>query len=292
MLGPQTAHYDHPFADHRLGADPGKICVAAVALASMHDIELASLAHLNMVAAFASLPPHQPRGFVQRINGVVIAATGSQIAFFNEVLPVDSNVDPGALIEAVRIVRHSGLKWVTQLREGIDDSLLAVVGKLGLQNDAADFLTAMALIDIPRNLALPDGFDVQRVIDDAGFQDHLDTAAFAAGADSGLFTSWLGPGIVDDPAVALFVGYENGTPVSTSLSVRTGEIVGIYNVNTLEVARRRGYGWATTAAAAVSAARAGCTIAVLQSSEMAKPIYEAHGFRTLFRYRIFREPTP
>ena len=97
----------------------------------------------------------------------------------------------------------------------------------------------------------------------------------------------MGAGIINDPDVALFIGYLDGTPVSTSMSFRTGAVVGVYNVGTAAVARRRGIGWAMTAAAIVAGANAGATVATLQSSAMAASMYEAHGFRRLFQYRLF-----
>jgi hypothetical protein len=82
----------------------------------MGDLDLAHRAHLNMVGAFASLPPHQPGGFVRRSDSVVVAATGSPVALFNEILPVDEAVTADALVRAVEAVRMAGLASFTQLR--------------------------------------------------------------------------------------------------------------------------------------------------------------------------------
>ena len=177
------------------------------------------------------------------------------------------------------------------MREGIDDPLLPVVDDLGLKENQDGRLPAMVLTDMPTALEVLHGFRVKRVVDGVSFDYHLRTAAANARADPELTATWLGPGVVDDPAVALFVGYADGKPVATSISVRTGDVVGIYNVNTIVAARRRGYGWAMTLAAAMFGAEGGCSIATLQSSAMGLPMYEAHGFRTVFRYRYFQDPT-
>ena len=103
-----------------------------------------------------------------------------------------------------------------------------------------------------------------------------------------LYPTWLAQTIMDDPAWALFLGYADGMPVARSMSFHGDDVVGIYNVGTAEPARRRGYGWAMTLAAILAGANAGCTLATLQSSAMAMSIYEAHGFRPLYRYRAFR----
>jgi hypothetical protein len=57
------------------------------------DADLARLVHLNMVGAFASLPAYQASGFVRRAGGVVVAATGSPVSFFNEILSVEDDAD-------------------------------------------------------------------------------------------------------------------------------------------------------------------------------------------------------
>ncbi|HEY8755775.1 MAG TPA: GNAT family N-acetyltransferase [Candidatus Dormibacteraeota bacterium] len=252
----------------------------------MDSTVLARRSHQNMVAAFSSLPPHQPNGFVDELGGVVVAATGSPIPFFNQVLPLEEHVDRDALRAAIAVMRQAGLRSVVHLRDGVDAQLLPVVAALGFIQEESQ--PAMNLTDLPSH-EMPDGFAVTRVADRCGFDAHLMTAAANAGASTDLYATWLGATIVDDPQVSLFVGYANGTPVATSLSVRTGDVVGVYNVGTAPAARRRGYGWAMTLAAIVDGAAAGCSLATLQASVMGYPIYAEHGFQTLFRYRAFRD---
>ena len=58
---------------------------------------------------------------------------------------------------------------------------------------------------------------------------------------------------------------------------------GIYNVGTLERARRRGLGTALTALQLHDALARGCRTASLQSTQMAERVYAAVGFRDLGR---------
>jgi hypothetical protein len=106
--------------------------------------EQARLAHLNMVEAFALLPGYLPNGFVNRADGVVVAATGSPMAFFNEVLPVADRVEPGALVNAVQILGEAGLAGFVHLRD-IDDALVPVLQSLGLEEEIEDY-PAMSLL--------------------------------------------------------------------------------------------------------------------------------------------------
>ncbi len=75
---------------------------------------------------------------MRRIGGVVVAVTRSPIAIFNEVLPVDDAVDAAIFLEAVEVVRATRSRWVTHLREGVDDALLTVVHDLDLEEHDAD----------------------------------------------------------------------------------------------------------------------------------------------------------
>jgi ribosomal protein S18 acetylase RimI-like enzyme len=59
---------------------------------------------------------------------------------------------------------------------------------------------------------------------------------------------------------------------------------GIYNLETLEPARRRGIGTALTALQLHEARERGCTTASLQSTEMAEGVYASLGFLDLGRY--------
>ena len=178
---------------------------------------------------------------------------------------------------------------MAHLRDGVDDRLVDTVRRLGLVEDEDDY-PAMVLTEMPVRVPLPSGVTVVRVTDAVDFDVHIGAAAAVAGVDAERCRTWLGAGIVDDPAVTLFIGYTNGTPVATSMSVRTGDVVGVYNVGTVPSDRRRGIGWAMTAAAVTAGAEMGATVAILQSSPMAASIYEAHGFRRLFQYRLFHQP--
>jgi predicted GNAT family acetyltransferase len=76
--------------------------------------------------------------------------------------------------------------------------------------------------------------------------------------------------------------------VTTGFGVRTGNTIGVYNIATLEMARRRGYGAAMTARVVADGAADGCDVAILQASEMGRPIYERLGFRTVIGRDVYR----
>lgn len=70
----------------------------------------------------------------------------------------------------------------------------------------------------------------------------------------------------------------DGEAVSTGSVFVTGRTAGVYNIATVESARRQGLGYAVTATLMNLAQRRGCTEAVLMASEMGRPTYERLGF--------------
>ena len=85
----------------------------------------------------------------------------------------------------------------------------------------------------------------------------------------------------DHAAFHLLAARIDGEMVAAALAYDFGGDCGIYNVGTVEKARKRGLGTALTAAQAYDARDRGCRTASLQSTEMAERVYAAVGFRDL-----------
>ena len=87
----------------------------------------------------------------------------------------------------------------------------------------------------------------------------------------------------DHAAFHLLAARIGGEMVAAALAYDFGGDCGIYNVGTVEKARRRGLGTALTAAQVYDARARGCRTASLQSTQMAERVYAAVGFRDLGR---------
>jgi GNAT superfamily N-acetyltransferase len=87
----------------------------------------------------------------------------------------------------------------------------------------------------------------------------------------------------DHAAFHLLVARIDGEMVAAALAYDFADDCGIYNVSTVERARRRGLGTALTAAQVYAARARGCQTASLQSTRMAERLYAAVGFRDLGR---------
>jgi GNAT superfamily N-acetyltransferase len=91
----------------------------------------------------------------------------------------------------------------------------------------------------------------------------------------------------DHASFHLLAARVDGEMVAAALAYDFGDDCGIYNVGTVEKARRRGLGTALTAAQAYDARARGCRTASLQSTPMAERVYSAIGFRDLGRILEF-----
>lgn len=252
--------------------------------AKVTEGDLARSAHANIVGSFASLTRHLSDGETRDIGGVTIVVTGSPIPIFNEVLPVAHDVAPDSLAEAIEIVRRRGVPFLAQLRFGVDDHLVETAEGLGLVEDEQESTPCMVLDQLPTEAVAVAGLEISRCEDDEGFDRHA-----SAIGDMAFVNTFMNRAIVRDPSYALWVGCLDGVPVATSIAYYTAGVVGIYNVGTRPDVRRRGVGWAMTSVALASGVARGCEVAVLQGSGMGAPLYAAHGFRTIFRYRAFAE---
>lgn len=85
----------------------------------------------------------------------------------------------------------------------------------------------------------------------------------------------------------LWVGYIHEQPVTCAVSWTSTGVVGIYYVATLPQARRRGYGAAIT----LTATQAEPALpAVLQASDLGRPVYERIGFVTIAQMSLWIKP--
>lgn len=94
----------------------------------------------------------------------------------------------------------------------------------------------------------------------------------------------------DHAALHPLIARDGGGIVAAALAYDLAGDCGIYNVETVVRARRRGFGTAVTAAQLHRARDRGCETASLQSTPMAERLYSALGFRDLGRFLEYTPP--
>lgn len=152
--------------------------------------------------------------------------------------------------------------WVHESDQSMRDDL----GRRGYTLDSSTRAMGMSLDDIlpPRPgiaLAAPDWHEHLRI----------------AGVPTGLLAA------AEPTAYHVLLAELDGEAVATAMAFEVDGDCGIYNVSTLEHARRRGLGTALTAIQLHDARLRGCETASLQATPMAERLYAAAGFRDLGR---------
>jgi ribosomal protein S18 acetylase RimI-like enzyme len=249
------------------------------------DSQLVLAANENFVTSFAKLAEHCDGGEHRWFRGVFAYVTGLPLSLFNGCVVLGS-VTATVLDDALAwVARHDVPKRLFVVQE-LESHAAPIAAEHGL---ARDFVSpGMILRPIPEPPATPRDVVVSAV--DATGIEEFRQVGIKLGLGRELAETMFSTSFFGDPDVQAFVGRLDGRPVGYSLAIRSEGAGGVYNVGTLPEARRRGLGTAVTWAAVDVARRAGFDCAVLQSSEMAIPMYEAMGFRTVVRYAVFREP--
>jgi N-acetylglutamate synthase len=259
------------------------------------DDELAALEHENLIAAFEAAGSNASDYLFDRHDGVVLIATGLPIRLFNQVIVERIDADPAALERAVGMLRARGAPFVVDLRERLDDRFVGTVTAMGLVPMAeTPWLPGMAWAPLPADpeavAPAGPGHEIRQVADADGIDDHIAVASAGFEMPESILREIVSVRLLERPDVAVYVGYQDGERVSTGMGVRTGRTIGVYNIATIESARRRGFGAAMTARVVADGRRQGCDVAILQASEMGAPIYARLGFRGVVDYIGYIDP--
>jgi GNAT superfamily N-acetyltransferase len=247
------------------------------------DSQLVSASNENFIASFHKLVEHCPGGEARRIGGVFAFLTGLPISLFNGCVVLEPST-AGELDTALAWIGGSGLPHQVFVAPGLEEAVGSVPLTHGLRRDS-DPYPGMVLHPAPDPPRPAAGVSVTE-IDESGLDEHLDVRV-AAGLSRSVAHRLFSRSFALDPDVRLFIGRLDGRAVGASLAIRSDQACGIYAVETLADARRRGVGAALTWAAVAAGRAWGHDTIVLQSSAMAVSLYTSMGFRTLVSYTTF-----
>jgi GNAT superfamily N-acetyltransferase len=144
--------------------------------------------------------------------------------------------------------------------------------------------------------ALPDGACLVEVRTDDERRDWMDVIAQSYGLPRGarelLYESVVAAEIAHPDSWTHNLVYQDEKPAAASTLFVSGGTAGIYLVATVPDARAKGLGSAVTWQALKQAQELGCSLAVLQSTEMAVGMYLKLGFETYCDISVYRLPAP
>lgn len=251
----------------------------------MSPSEQAAAHDRNFVAAISLIAATAGAGSTTQVGAIPVAITGVAGAFFNAAWVVEPP-DQTDLREAVAVLRASGLPFTLHVRSDLPD-VIAGAPAIGLTDEGRLPCFAIEPGPIP---PAPRGLAVERV-DLRGWDTFRDVTAEGFGMPLAAVEALYAPSLLDDSRVRAFIGSVEGREVATAVSVRTGTTVGVYSIATIPDARGRGFGTALTWHL-LADADPGWDLAVLQASEMGRPVYERMGFKLVRDFAEFVGHSP
>ncbi|MEO5940655.1 MAG: GNAT family N-acetyltransferase [Candidatus Limnocylindrales bacterium] len=238
-------------------------------------------------AAFFRAAGAEPWATLHDEPDVIHGTTGIPLAIFNGA--TGARFEPATADERIEAV-------LRPFREqAIDMSWW--VGPTSTPVDLATRIAARGLVvdeEVPILARLLDGWtaeppaagiEIERVSDPAGYRVATDIMFEAFGLPRGVFDvvveRYAGLSIGPRAVQHTYLARLDGRAVGTSLGFVVEGVVGVYNVATLEDARRRGVGAAITAAAVAGGLADGAVATLLETSPLGRPVYERLGFREI-----------
>jgi ribosomal protein S18 acetylase RimI-like enzyme len=239
--------------------------------------ELFDRSEATLVACWAYLASVSPGARVADRDGAAIAVftSGAESKIYNNSILRGSVTDPVATIAGIEhVYADAGVArfatWVHESNAAFGDVLRSV----GYEADESNQVMGLGLdelVDIDTSVlefAEPEIDEFLRI--------------------NGL------PSMFPDlgPDVHIYVCTADGRNAATLMTYDHDGDCGVFNVATLEFARRRGLGRRLTTYALQRARERGCRTASLQSTEIGRSVYAAVGFRSLGAYTEFVRPAP
>lgn len=230
-------------------------------------------------------------------DGVLMMAGANAFpgVFRNCVARTDARVPAaGVLARAQAFFSQRGRGFTVLVRGSRDQDLAEALQAAGLAPvaDSPCMLVETALAEP----TIPAGIRIERFGEEGHVQHavQINAEAYEAlklpAAETRVFFGR--PAALLSPRVIGFVAYRDGAPVSTALTILSGEGAGVYWVGTTSGARRSGLGEICTRLATNAGFAHGARVVTLQASPFGEPIYQRLGYRTYDRLLRFRYPAP
>lgn len=249
----------------------------------------------NLRQSFRVLAENRPGAEVAELPGISIASLGVMFQMFNAAFlsaPVET---PAALAEKLQAGRRyfddrrmQWSFWICEdwLASAIQRKLSRACESYGLRLSAE--MPGMAAAGIlPPVRRLPP-IEVRRVEAGVTLNDFRAIGSTSFHVPILWFSEVFDERVAHRGNFVCWIGYHDGIPVATAATVRSGDVLGIYNVATAPQFRRRGYGEAITRYAIGAALEeSAANQIVLQSTSQGQGIYDRMGFRPVTRVLVY-----
>jgi ribosomal protein S18 acetylase RimI-like enzyme len=202
----------------------------------------------------------------------------------------------GRIDFAIEHFRSRGLPFAWWVGPGAQPPALPqALERHGLKQVESDLGMSAELHMVPDTLTQPPGLHIRRLTEPdelAAFASVLAVLFTPPDAAVRQFFARAAPLVSSaDCPMRFYGGFLDGEMVATSTAFYHAGVMGIYNVATLEKARRRGYGTAMTHYALLEGRREGYETATLQASEDGQGLYARLGFAPRAVFRVYQQGT-
>ena len=225
--------------------------------------------------------------FLRESHDAVLLFSGVPFPTMNGVITTRPSASPREVGDLLDAEQLATIVHCIQIRPGCSPSIVDLAVGRGMNEDHPIPLMA---IEKPghelQEAAMAPQLSI-RTIEPREAGLHAEVAADGFGVPVEMFNTFAKPSVLSQPGMRAYVGSVDGAPVTTALSVRGDDYVGIFDVATPPPHRGHGYGAAITARAALDGFEAGALFAFLQSSPMGFRVYEQLGFRTLETWSVW-----
>ena len=243
---------------------------------------LMTAAHRCLVDLMTSVPALDPHVWFEQRQGAFGMVTHVPFPTLNGVWLHDSSATTSDVTELLDALPAEGMMHCLQAAPGVRESATAIAEARGMT--PGPDVPLMVLDRVPAEvktsglripeLARPE-FDLRTEVAAAAFEtDPADMRAATA-----LFSRV--------PGYRMYIGDVDCQPVTTAVSIATGEGVGIFDVATPPEHRGHGYGAAVTAHAIRDGMAGGARFSWLQSSPEGYGVYERLGFVTVEQWGLW-----
>jgi len=244
------------------------------------SVDLVEAANKNYVQTFFDFATHSPVGKARRFGDVTAAAYGGSSPFFNRVF-VLTDTKQENIERAIEWIDDTGFPYFVTSTQSHSDQLADLPLESGAQPQPGMVLDSLDVVPKAKS-----ELDITEVTSDEGIQtfSRLAVDIFGMGDENiDLFHP-----VARAEGLRIFIGQVDGEPIACGNLCVTDDVVGVYTIGVREEHRRRGYGRDMTWALLRAGQDRGCTIGVLQSSEMGLPLYQEIGFETVVTYEFFQ----
>jgi hypothetical protein len=251
----------------------------------VEQLELAITAWHAAIDIFCSL---QAKGQTASApHGSRTITSGIPVPTLNGVISPTRQTDVAEMHELAARYRDEGRPWSIQLR---GDTRYPAIEQVAVERGLNRSFT---LPFMTRRLGSGD-LNVPAIelasVRQIHAKDHaLYNAALAAGyqAPEHVFRGFSSPAVLSAPGMSAFVVEEMGIPVATSFGCFANDQVGVFNISTRPISRRRGYARLATAAVLRDARLKGARAAFLHCTSAGRPLYESLGFEAAEEWLVY-----